>query len=86
MHPLVQQTSLTQHAAWVEKSLHRLAGVGAYVLSGRCTFRLVGAQLESRRARAMASAVTSAAWWSLYAREESGNPQNWSFANKAVDM
>ena len=40
----------------MEKSLHRLAGVGAYVLSGRCTFRLVGAQLESRRARAMARA------------------------------
>ena len=33
MHPLVQQTSLTQHAAWMEKSLHRLAGVGSYVLS-----------------------------------------------------
>ena len=74
----------------MEKSLHRLAGVGAYVLSGRCTFRLVGAQLESRRARAMARAVTSAhasaVVWYLYAREESGNPQNWSFANKAVDM
>ena len=24
MHPLVQQTSLTQQAAWMEKSLHRL--------------------------------------------------------------
>ena len=68
MHPLVQQTSLTQQAAWMEKSLHRLAGVGAYVLSGRCTFRLVGAQLESRRARAMARAVTSQCCGGLFTR------------------
>ena len=68
MHPLVQQTSLTQQAAWMEKSLHRLGPSRCRLICalGSLYIKILVdwlwcAQLESRRctrrARAMARAV-----------------------------